>query len=113
MELGALNSMDENVYRAVVLLIQGVTLMAGIASIIFLVVCVVSAACAFFQEMARPLRHRMKPDSQVIPGGPDAEKESQPRLLPRGVLILGFEPPPNLRPEPNHLRNSQVPSRVI
>ncbi len=117
MELGALSTINDSAYRAVVMLIQGVTLIAGIASILFLAACVVSAACTFIQDMTRPLRRWMKPgstpDTQVIPGGPNAEKESQPRLLPRGVLILGLGPLPDLRPEPNHLRSWQAPSRII
>jgi hypothetical protein len=76
MELGALNTMDDTVYRAIVMLIQGITLIIGLASLLFIGACLVSAASAFFQEMARPLRRRIKP-------GPEPDTQDIPAALAR------------------------------
>jgi hypothetical protein len=51
---------DENVYKAVMMLIQGVMMVLGLASLLFLLTSLVWAACSCIQEMARPVRRRKK-----------------------------------------------------
>ena len=91
MELGAFNTTDETVYRAVVMLMQCITLIVGLASLLFLSICLVSAFCVCFQEMTQHARQAVKPgpepDTQDIPAGPDAVQEKKPYSLPHAALI--------------------------
>jgi len=51
MDIETLNLMHQDLYRAAVLLIEGITLIFGLASALFVPVCAVGAACDFFAEI--------------------------------------------------------------
>jgi hypothetical protein len=60
MEFEMFNPVDENAYKAVMMLIQGVMMVLGLASLLFLLTWLVCAACSCIQEMARPVRRRKR-----------------------------------------------------
>jgi hypothetical protein len=56
----SMNAMSESLYRAVQMMIQYITLMVGLASALFILVCIIIAALDFFAAIARPARRQMK-----------------------------------------------------
>ncbi len=61
MNIETLSAINEDTYRIVLLLIQGLTLVVGLASLLFVVVAVVCAAWDSLVEMGRSARRQMKP----------------------------------------------------
>jgi hypothetical protein len=56
---------NENMYRVALMLIQGITVMVGLGSALFMVICTVFAAYDYFAEMGRSARRQIKPVSLV------------------------------------------------
>lgn len=61
MDPETLNAMNQNTYRAVLMLIQSIAVMVGLASALFVVICIVCAACDSFAEVRRSARRQIKP----------------------------------------------------
>ena len=62
MELEMLNATGENLYHSVMMMVlQSITLILGLVSLLFILFCLLSAACACLREMTRPLRRQVKP----------------------------------------------------
>jgi hypothetical protein len=55
------NPINADLYRVVVMLIEGITLIVGVASLMFVFVAVVCAVCDLFGEIGQAARHQMKP----------------------------------------------------
>ena len=56
---------NENMYRVALMLIQGITVMVGLGSALFMVICTLIAAYDYFAEIGRSARRQIKP---VSPG---------------------------------------------
>lgn len=56
-----LYAINEGMYLGLLLLIEAVTLIAALASILFIIFCLVGAACGYFAEPRQPACHPLKP----------------------------------------------------
>jgi hypothetical protein len=61
MDPDAFNMMNVNLYGAVLMLIRNLTLMLGLASALYILVCLSCLACDNFVRNARSARRRMNP----------------------------------------------------
>ena len=57
MEIESFQTINEVTYRAILMLIQGITLMVGLASVMFMLIATVCAVCDRLRDL-RQLAHR-------------------------------------------------------
>lgn len=65
MDIENLSLQNVDSYRVLLMLIQGLMMVLGFASAMFVVVAVVCAACDFFGDIRQSARRRMKRTSDV------------------------------------------------
>ena len=63
MDPEALSAMNQNAYRAALMLIQAITAIVGVASAMLVVISIVCAACDAFVEVRRSARRQIQPRS--------------------------------------------------
>lgn len=63
MDFETFNAMGDNVYRAALMVIQGTTLVAGLASVAFTLLAIVSATCDGVANTVRSPRRQIEPVS--------------------------------------------------
>jgi len=63
MDPEALSAINQNAYRAALMLIQAITAIVGVASAMLVVISLVCAACDSFVEVRRSARRQIKPRS--------------------------------------------------
>jgi hypothetical protein len=56
-----LYAINEGMYLGLLLLIEAVTLIAALASVLFIILCLVGAACGHFAAPRQPARHQIRP----------------------------------------------------
>ena len=61
MDPETLNAMNDGMYSALLMLIEGLTLIIGLASTLFVILALVCAAFGAFAETRQPARRRLQP----------------------------------------------------
>jgi hypothetical protein len=88
-DIETLSALNQDSYRVLLMLIQGLTMVLGFASAMFVVVSVVCAACDFFGDTRQSARRRTKQASEACayePLGAHASLEySLDQRLQRGA----------------------------
>jgi hypothetical protein len=58
------NPINENMYRAGLMMIQYIMMMIGLASVLFILVALVAAACDYFAKTRQRARRQMDPATE-------------------------------------------------